>query len=106
MVSWARASRRGGSKLGCLVALLIVAVVVYYGMDVGRIYWNYYRLKDEMETSARFASGQTDDQIMRHLGGIVQDLGLPPEARRFTIRRTGNRVIIRSQYLVELDLPF
>ena len=106
MVIRARETRRGGGTLGCLIALLVVAVVLYYGLDLGRIYWSYYRLKDEMETSARFASGQTDDQIMRHLGGIVQDLGLPPEARRFTIRRTGNRVIIRSQYLVELDLPF
>jgi len=108
MVTKTRAGRRGGSALGCLIALLVVAVVLYYGLDLGRIYWNYYRLKDEMEQSARFAQGQSDDQIKRKLADIARDLRLPPEAGRITIRRsrTPPRIEIGSQYQVEFDLPF
>jgi len=108
MVSMARVRRRGASTLGCLVAIMLFMALLYYGVDIGRTYWNYYRLKDEMETSARFAQTQPDDQIHRHLIGVAQDLGLPAEAQRFVIRRTERPplVTIRTSYTVELVLPF
>ena len=101
-------ARRGASALGCLFAIMIVAVVLYYGVDLGRTYFRYYHLKDEMESSARFAQTQSDEQILRHLGTVAQDLGLPAEARRFVIQRTQHppTVIIRTQYRVTLVLPF
>jgi len=108
MVSMARVSRRGASTLGCLVAVMVLMAILYYGVDIGRTYWSYYRLKDEMETSARFAQTQPDDQIHRHLIGVAQDLGLPAEAQRFVIRRSEHppKVTIRTSYSVDLVLPF
>jgi hypothetical protein len=101
-------SRRGASTVGCLFTILILVALLYYGLDAGRIYWDYYRFRDEMETSARFASSQTDDQIRQHLRAFAQDLGLPSEAHRIVIRRTEYppRVSIRTHYTVELLLPF
>ncbi len=108
MVSMARGSRRGASALGCLVAIMVFMAILYYGVDIGRTYWSYYRLKDEMETSARFAQTQPDVQIHRHLIGVAQDLGLPAEAQRFVIRHTEHppMVTIRTSYSVVLVLPF
>jgi hypothetical protein len=101
-----RRSRRGVSTLGCLFSLLIAAVVLYYAVDIGRVYWKYYRLTDEMATSARFASHNSDEEIRRHLAGIARDLDLPPEAQRFVIRRVPPTVTIRTQYSVTIELPF
>jgi len=108
MVNRTRESRRGASALGCLFAILVFVAVLYYGLDLGRIYWNYYKLKDEMESSARFAQTRSDPEILRHLGGIAQDLGLPPEAKRFVIKRskTPPVVSIKTEYRVAVDLPF
>jgi hypothetical protein len=108
MVSAGRDSRRGVSSLGCLFSLLIAAVVLYYAIDVGKVYWKYYRLTDEMATSARFAQTRTDVEIIRHLAGIARDLDLPPEAQRFRVRRTQSPPIvsIRTEYSVTLELPF
>lgn len=108
MVTETRRGRRGASTLGCLVAVLVFMAVLYYGVDLGRVYWNYYRLIDEMETSARFAQTQPDDAIVKHLVGISQDLGLPPESQRFIIRRTEHPpiVTIKTKYSVDIDLPF
>jgi hypothetical protein len=108
MVTETRRGRRGASTLGCLVAVLLFMAVLYYGVDIGRVYWNYYRLIDEMETSARFAQTQPDDAILKHLVGITQDLSLPAEAQRFTIRRTEHPpiVTIKTRYSVDIDLPF
>jgi hypothetical protein len=108
MVTLARGRNRGASTIGCLFSILIFVAVLYYGIDIGRIYWNYYRLEDEMETSARFASTRTDDEIRKHLMGVSEDLGLPAEARNFSIRRTEHppMVTITTSYRVELELPF
>jgi hypothetical protein len=108
MVNQAHESRRGASALGCLFAIMVFVAVLYYGLDLGRIYWNYYRLKDEMESSARFAQTRSDPEILRHLGGIAQDLGLPQEAKRFVIKRSKDPpvVTIKTEYHVEFDLPF
>ena len=101
-------SRRGVSTLGCLFTALIAAVVLYYAIDIGRVYWKYYKLTDEMTTSARFAQSSTDEAIRQHLVGVARDLELPPEAQRFVIRRTQSPplVSIRTEYHVTLELPF
>jgi hypothetical protein len=97
---------RGASMLGCLFTIMILMVVLYYAVDIGRVYWDFYKFQDEMETSARFAQTQSDDQILIHLRSVARDLELPAEAQRITIRRTPSRVAIRSQYSVDVVLPF
>jgi hypothetical protein len=103
-----RRGQRGVSSLGCLFSLLVVAVVFYYGIDIGRVYWDYYKLLDQMKVSARFAQTQNDEQILRALRGTVDELGLPDQAKRFVIRRTQSpRLIrIRTEYNVPIELPF
>ena len=108
MVTRRRGPPRGVSTLGCLFSLLIVAVVFYYGIDIGRVYWDYYKLLDQMKVAARFAQTQNDEQILRTLRGTVDELGLPEQAKRFVIRRTeAPRMIrIQTQYTVQIELPF
>lgn len=97
---------RGASTLGCLFSIMILMVVLYYAVDVGRVYWDFYKFQDEMETSARFAQTQSDDQIRSHLRDVARGLGLPTEAQRIIIRRNPPTITIRSQYVVDIELPF
>lgn len=108
MVSTPLRSRRGVSTLGCLFSALIAAVILYYAVDVGRVYWRYYKLKDEMTTSARFAANNSDEEIKHQLAAVARDLELPNEAQRFVIRRTQEprTVNIRTEYRVTIELPF
>ena len=100
--------RRGVSTLGCLFSLLIAAVVLYYAVGVGKVYWKYYRLRDEMENTARFATRRSDEDMRRHLAGIARDMDLPAEAQRFVIHRIDfpPTIAIRTQYSVVIELPF
>jgi len=41
-------NRRGSSRLGCLIVLLIVAVAAYLAVDFGEAYFRYYQFKDAM----------------------------------------------------------
>lgn len=105
-------SRRDGKvKLGCIFGLLLLGAGLYYGLPIGRTYLSYYRMLDEMRTQARLAPGfDTNDPIRRRLVEKAQDLRLPPEASRFTIRRTTTRpreIIITTTWPDTLEFrPF
>lgn len=101
-------SRRGASTLGCLASLILFAGTLYYGSEVGRIYYRYFGLVDTMKVQARFARNQTDQVIRRNLLGRIDELGIPAEARRLVIRRSGppNQILIRTEYHESLKLPF
>jgi len=101
-------SHRGASTLGCLVSLALFAGAIYYGVQMGGIYLRYYELVDEMRVSARFAAKQSDDVIRRNLQVAVDNLGIPPEAKRIAIRRFGPppTIRIRITYAERLELPF
>ena len=103
-----RSGRRGASKLGCLVSLALFVGALFYGVRVGRIYWRYYSLMDDMKVAARFASSRSDEAIRRELVAKIDSLGLPPEAKRLTVRRSGPplRIVIQTQYRELLELPF
>ena len=60
-------ARRGASTLGCLIPLLILAVVIYFAIDFGTAYFRYYQFKDAMRQEARFSYERTDEQITKHL---------------------------------------
>lgn len=81
------ADARGRSRLGCLLMLLLGAVVGYSGVEIGTSYIRYWRMKDAMQSEARFAPNISDEVIRRRLTRKAQELGLPADAQRFRIRR-------------------
>lgn len=99
---------RGASKLGCLLSLVLFTGTAYYGIEVGRMYWRYYALVDEMKEAARFAASQSDEVIRRTLVARMDQLGIPAEAKRLVVRRSGppDRIAIRTSYRERLDLPW
>jgi len=70
-------TRRGTGTLGCLVMLLVGAATVYFGVNVGEVYWRYYQYQDNMEQQVRFATHNTNEQIARRLAAGADSLRLP-----------------------------
>jgi hypothetical protein len=106
VVSLWRRSRRGGGRLGCLVSLVLFAAALYYGFNIGQIYFRYHRLLDTMRTEAQLAPSIDDDAIQRRLIAEADSL-LPGGSPRFRIIRGGhpNRITITTEYTEEVDLP-
>jgi hypothetical protein len=99
-------NRRGVSRLGCLVPLLILAVVAYFGVDAAEAYFDFYRYKDAMGQEARFASTQTDQYITTRLAALADSLELPAGAELVRIERGPTMVTISADYDVVIRLPF
>ena len=107
MVSPARA-RRGASSMGCLFSLLVFVAALYYGVNIGEVFFRYYRLLDEMQAQAQLASALDDGTIRRRVQATAQEIGLPPEAQQIrVIRRASPReIIIETSYAESVTLPF
>jgi hypothetical protein len=102
-------NRRGVGRTGCLVWLLVIAAVAYFAVEVGTVYFRYWRLLDEMKTQAQFAPSLTDETIRRRILTKIEELQLPAEARRgLVIRRTvrPREIRIFTTYQETVELPF
>ena len=101
-------NRAGGrASLGCLLALLLLTVALYFGVNVGEVYWRFYRYQDAMQQEARFAHLRTDQAISRRLASVAEALGLPDAARQVEVRREepSRRIYISAGYLERVELP-
>jgi hypothetical protein len=98
-------NRRGESRIGCLLPLLILAVAAYFAVDFGEAYFRFYQFKDAMGQEARFSTDRTDDQITKRLSALADSLQMPPGAELITIERTPTVVTISSDYDEVIKLP-
>ena len=101
-------AERGLTRTGCLFSILLLMAVTYFGLPVAGMYIRYYRLKNEMQTQARFAPSIDDDTIRRRLLQKIDDLGIPPAARRMSIRRITRprEIVISINWDENIVLPF
>ncbi|MSR02181.1 MAG: hypothetical protein EXR94_05510 [Gemmatimonadetes bacterium] len=102
-------SRRGASMTGYLGSLVVTIIPVYYGMQVGRVSYRFYAIKDKIDSAALFAQTQPTEQILRNLREASDETGIPPAARNFQIRRTDiypRTITISTVYTENLNLPF
>ena len=98
-------ARRGRSSLGCLVSLLFVTAVVYFGINVGETYLRFYRYRDAMRQEVRFARQRSDGEIKRRLSIFADSLGLPDEASTVRVRRRASRITVWADYDESVELP-
>jgi len=98
--------RRGASRLGCLLQIVVVVCLIYFGLLAGEEGLAYYRFKDAMKTEARFASIRSDQEIRNRLRAFTDSVKLPPAAREINVVREGNKIRIWSAYDQVFKLPF
>jgi hypothetical protein len=97
--------RRGTSSLGCLFSLLIVAVVIYFGVNVGEAYWRFYQFQDDMRQEVRFSAHSTDASIVARLTAAADSLQLPDAASDITVNRVDKTITVEAEYSENVELP-
>jgi hypothetical protein len=108
VVSRGRLGRAGKTRYGCLVSLLVLVALLYYGVGIGGVYLRYFELLDEMNQAARLGRTLDDAAMATRLHARMDSLDVPPEAHRFTIRRFAQprEIRITSSYTETVELPF
>ena len=98
--------KRGASRLGCLLQIVVIVTIIYFGLLAGEEALAYYRFKDAMKTEARFASIRSDQEIRTRLRAFTDSVKLPMEAKEINVVREGNEIRIWSEYDQVIKLPF
>lgn len=104
-------SERGRSSIRGLLALFLVAAVVYLGMKLVPVYAAAYSLSDALRDEVVFASQrarrETDEEIRDRLLDRARELGLPLEEDDVAVRRSGpgrgTRIEIEADYTVPVE---
>ncbi len=104
MVSGLKA-RRGEGTVGCLFSIFVAIALVYFGINAGRPFWDYYQFQDRMTQEARFAANRSDVTIQRRLRDYADSLGLPEAAQKVKVRRRSGTIEIWSEYYVNIEFP-
>ena len=102
-----RLNRRGGSGMGCLASLVLLAVLGYYGMSFGKVYWRYWEMMDRMKKAARSSYTNTDEQLLERLKDDAREIGIPSATKKLRVRRmrSPSVIIISTEYTERIDLP-
>ncbi|MBX3175560.1 MAG: hypothetical protein KF709_14195 [Gemmatimonadaceae bacterium] len=98
-------ARAGKGTLGCLFSIFVVLAVGYFGLNVGRPFWNYYQYKDRMQQEARFASKRSNATIQKRLKDFADSLHLPENANKVKVRRRTGTIEIWAEYYELIELP-
>ena len=98
-------ARRGASRLGCLLLLVLLVAAAYFAVNVGEVYYRYYRFRDAMGQQARFAVRVSDAAVQQRLRAIADSLGLPEAAGNVSIRRSPGLIEVWSEYFEHVELP-
>lgn len=98
-------ARRGNSGLGCLLTIVLVGAIGYFGLHIGTKYWNFYQYQDRMRQEARFAAHRSDQLIARRLREYADSLQLPEAARKVTVRRRPGTIHIWAEYYDIIEFP-
>ena len=99
-------TRHGSGRWGCLAMLAALAVIGYYGLGIGSVYWNYYQYRDRMLQEARFAASRSDNVIQRRIAMFADSIGMPNGAQLVHVRRQPHHVFIWAEYHEDIELPF
>jgi len=99
---------RGASSTGCLFSLLLFVAALYYGVNIGEVFFRYYRLLDEMDSQARIAAGLDNGTIARRIAAAIPEIGIPDSAARLLVVRrtlTPREITITTGYSETVNLP-
>ncbi len=99
-------SRAGNIRLGCMLLIVIVGALCYYGSRVGEMYWRYFQYEDGFKQQARFAAHHTDGEIKHALRQMADSLELPDGAHTIYVKRKDHHILLWNEYYDHLDLPF
>ncbi|HVA58645.1 MAG: hypothetical protein WBQ26_05330 [Gemmatimonadaceae bacterium] len=100
-------ARAGRSSLGCLFMLLLLAAGIYFGLNIGEAYWQFYQYEDAMKQELRFNSVRPDSLILAHLWLQADSLDLPEDAKNISIERDprDRTIKIFADYTELIELP-
>ena len=96
----------GVGKITIAIFGLLTAAVVYSAYNIFPFFYDYYELRNQMESLARVASTQTDQELRRKLFYHIKKMELPLDPEDVRISRNDGKIQMQAQYDEVFSVPF
>jgi hypothetical protein len=109
-VSSVHGGERGGSKFKTLLALVIIAALVFSAIKIVPLYVNNYDLQDAMQQEIRFAfdpqtgHAKSADEIRLDVEHKAIELGIPATDKNVQVVDESGHIQVSIDYTVTVDL--
>jgi hypothetical protein len=103
-----RLNRRGESKFGCLLAVVLLALTVYCAIRFVPPYYNSVQFLDETEAMTTRAAvyGWSEKKIHESYLQVAMKYEQPVTEENIKIYRTRNNLTIEIEYILPIELGF
>ena len=98
-------ARRGAIKLGCLVQLLVLAAIAYFGSGVAQVYLRHNKFKEFVVSEVRFNAKRSIPETRNRIRFLADSLEMPEEAGIAVVRKTAALMLLEVHYDADIVLP-
>lgn len=96
-------SARGSGRIGCLLWLLVLALVSYIGYKVIPVKIATSSFYDFMQEEAAFASIRPVNQLRREIMIKAQELNIPVSEDNLVIKKLRESITIEAHYEIPIE---
>ena len=100
-----RIAEAGDSKIGCILWLLLLAVVVMVCWKAIPVKIATSQLYDFMVEQAKWAASRKPEALQKSIYDEARRLDLPVEPRDIQVSTGGGRVKMTARFMVPLEFP-
>jgi hypothetical protein len=101
-----RIAERGEGNLGCILWLLVLALAVMIAWKAIPVKVASAELYDFMDEVARTAGvNTTAEDVKKAILDRAYELKLPLDKDHVTVKREGDRLLMRAEYTVPVEFP-
>ncbi len=99
---------KGESKVGCLLAVLLLLLAIYVGFIGVPPYYNSVQFFDEGEALVTRAAvyGWTEKKVTESLLDLGHKLNQPITEENIKVSKTRNNMVVEINYILPLDFGF
>jgi hypothetical protein len=100
---------RGTTTFGCLIFLILVAVLLYAGFKFGEAGWNYLEVKQKIREALTWAAAgkyKTEVEISQKVIVSVADVGVQLKPRNIKIQHNKDSLLIFVAWERQVEFPY
>ena len=94
---------RGSGRIGCILWLLVLAIVSYIGYKVIPVKIATSTFYDFMQEEAAFASIRPVNQLQREIMLKAKELNIPLSEENLIIKKVSESITIEARYEIPID---
>ena len=98
-------NEEGKGSVGCMLSLVVMAIVLFIAFKAGPPYYNNYNLEGELKSTVSRMSARSlkEEFVIKNLIHIAENYNIVLTKKNIKIGRFGGKLYIEIDYTVPID---